>query len=785
MIPMRSRDRFQSHSARHLWSLALLWGMWGTIPMTVSLGGEPAGGLLRLRDGSQVQGEWQDSMQADEWSWRTPLFESELKIPVAACESFSHPTTQAFPLPDQFWEIRLAGGNLVRGTWTALTPTDLVLQPLTEGGEINLERRFIREMVPRSGVATVVYQGPHGLRGWQDEHGRSEAIDRQGALQLEGQGILLQDVGLPERSVTDLEVTWRGRANFGFQWGVRLARDESDSTRNEPIIPAPARLDAPPEEEGPRGLTELRPFNLEVFRSELWALAETRRGLEKVQVQTLGEPGGRLALRVYLDQRAGQLVVTSATGERLCELLAPEPGRVPGTAIRLVNGRGSVRLEKLRIAHWDGVLRRPPSATSRTAPQGVEVASSESVEWNEETQEILVRGEAADRRFPRREVRRLVLAKGAEREPDSRLVVELVDGSVWRAREGMWRDGNLELSGEAIPAGFRIPRSAVWKMIWAVPSKGVAASPQVAVPAVLQTGTTALSGGLRGVRETPDGRRLEWEWPLGIGTGLLRPEVAARMILREPRQPNRASRRRPGPAAAKPGADTQDDPTQAESRVAVQMASGEVLIAQQVAWQPGTLTITLPTGGKQELADAEVKAVELTRGDAETLELKAALREALLTVPRQGQANPPTHLVRSASGDFLRGQLISLDDTSLVVAVRGREQTLSRDVVAAIVWLHPSDSAAREKGATGGPVAPRVQAFNQGKPGAVLNPERLDGTRLSGTNVIQEQVELDLANLDALLLGDWWDQFPAGNDGSAWRLKPASVPKSFQETDVP
>ena len=79
----------------------------------------------------------------------------------------------------------------------------------------------------------------------------------------------------------------------------------------------------------------------------------------------------------------------------------------------------------------------------------------------------------------------------------------------------------------------------------------------------------------------------------------------------------------------------------------------------------------------------------------------------------------------------------------------------------------------------------RVQAFSRGTPGAVLNPDRLEGARLSGTNVVQEQVELDLSQLDALLLGDWWEQFPAGNDGTAWKLKPASSRRYVQDGESP
>ena len=41
--------------------------------------------------------------------------------------------------------------------------------------------------------------------------------------------------------------------------------------------------------------------------------------------------------------------------------------------------------------------------------------------------------------------------------------------------------------------------------------------------------------------------------------------------------------------------------------------------------------------------------------------------------------NPPTHLIRSRNGDFLRGRLIKLDATKLQVEIRLEPKEIPRD----------------------------------------------------------------------------------------------------------
>ena len=64
--------------------------------------------------------------------------------------------------------------------------------------------------------------------------------------------------------------------------------------------------------------------------------------------------------------------------------------------------------------------------------------------------------------------------------------------------------------------------------------------------------------------------------------------------------------------------------------------------------------------------------------------------------------NPPTHLIRSRNGDYLRGRLIKMDDKTLQIEIRLETKEVPRDRLALIIWLHSDElDPARINGASG------------------------------------------------------------------------------------
>ncbi|MFN9375095.1 MAG: hypothetical protein ACK6D3_24730 [Planctomycetaceae bacterium] len=756
-------------------------------------GADSVPGVLRLRDGSQFDARWQTITGTGAGLWSTQIFEQPLRLPAGVVESYSRPGARALPLPEEFWEALLSDGSRVRGRLVSFDRRQVVLQGLVGSVPIALDSGAVVELRRRSGLATVAYPGLEGLRGWRDEWGRSQAFDRRGALQLEGPGILGSDVGLPERSVSDVEIRWRGRPNFGMQWGVRTPEAPPADVGSDTIVQPEPKLEAPPEEQQVADPAQLRPFNLEVHRGELLALAETQRGVIQQPVQTLSEPGGRLVIRVYLDQRAGRMVVTTPTGKVLCDLAAPEPRRSSGGAVRLVNGRGAVRLEGFRVLHWDGRLPvpAPDPAAIPTPPQPRErtlaISAQDEVRFDRELGGWLVKGRSSQP-LPESEID-LVVRSPADQAPPKNgnttgSLIELVDGSQWR---GEWRGaaGNIVLSQSPLVGSWEISANAIRRITW----EGTRSEPSLTaaggVPGMLQNETVALAGTLVGVRATERGPRLEWQPPLGIPAALLSPTLSARLLFREvtsPRGKRTTSEGRTNDGEAA-GLEASSDPSPDSPRLSLRLLTGETLACRAVDWQDGKLEITLPKGELREFAESDLQSLDFMATDPDGSALSGALREALLTIPRQRQGNPPTHLVRSQTGDFLRGRLSRIDAQEIVLEVRGQEQHLPLTVVAAIVWLHPPPELS-EKGSGEGGAAParqRLHAWHRGQAGVGVTPVRLENSHLVCEDSLGQEVILSLAEIDGLLLGEWLARDARSRE--SWRWKPAVKPR-FVEDDV-
>jgi hypothetical protein len=219
--------------------------------------------------------------------------------------------------------------------------------------------------------------------------------------------------------------------------------------------------------------------------------------------------------------------------------------------------------------------------------------------------------------------------------------------------------------------------------------------------------------------------------------------------------------------------------------LSLRLLTGETIDCATVAWREDRLEVTLPDGARREFAESDLQSLEFLSADVDGSGLSSALREALVTIPRLRQARPPTHLVRSQTGDFLRGRLVRIDESELVLEVREREQRLPRHVVAAIVWLHPPpelSNAPSEKGAPAR-ILPKLQGWNRGRAGVGVSPLRLEESRLVCEDSLGREVILPLDELDGLLLGDWRARDPRA--AGAWRWKAAVQPRFVNETTEP
>ena len=105
-----------------------------------------------------------------------------------------------------------------------------------------------------------------------------------------------------------------------------------------------------------------RAFRFEVWERDLIVQRETEQEADVASVGEISQGAGRMHLIAYLDQEKGRILVFTADGKPLADLkvAAGQPQVLGG--LSLTNKRGDVRLERLRIARWNG---EPPQQVER------------------------------------------------------------------------------------------------------------------------------------------------------------------------------------------------------------------------------------------------------------------------------------------------------------------------------------------------------------------------------------------------------------------------------------
>jgi len=180
---------------------------------------------------------------------------------------------------------------------------------------------------------------------------------------------------------------------------------------------------------------------------------------------------------------------------------------------------------------------------------------------------------------------------------------------------------------------------------------------------------------------------------------------------------------------------------------------------------------------------------------ADSREIEKPQWERLLTLPRSQQADPPTHLLRLRSGDYLRGRLESLDDKEARFIVLGQSKRIPREQVVRVIWLHADEIEGRAAApdavpAAAAPLAGDAPANAAGLPvqgvsaagsRTTLLAELMDGAVIVGTSLALGPSRIDTQTVDRLLVGR-----AVGSDGeempfSRWRLRPAARPRALRD----
>jgi len=205
----------------------------------------------------------------------------------------------------------------------------------------------------------------------------------------------------------------------------------------------------------------------------------------------------------------------------------------------------------------------------------------------------------------------------------------------------------------------------------------------------------------------------------------------------------------------------------------VHLRSGESFACGVVRGDATAVWLTLGGDREVEIPAESLRAIELSAAGVRPI-LKQKLAR-LLTVPRSQRATPPTHVVRLAWGDYLRGRLVGIDATTVRFDVLGDVKDLPRRDVARIIRLAPADAPPSSLGddlaARGG--LPLVVVGGDGRRVALAATGLADG-ELVGTSPTLGPTSVSLTAAATVLVGGAIDEVPATDLPYAqWVLAPA------------
>ncbi len=863
-------------------------------------------GTLQIAGGDYLPGRLCDSGQPGLLAWQGTAFVSPFHFNLAAVSAVRFPAPDQRPRPQGDYCFELLGGDVLFGSLTALTPEEARIE-VAPFGLLHVQRKSLRSILlwrdgaelvhvgpvglaegvdltyvgpgVSSNETDVLYKGPNGLTEWEREHPHGAWQQEDGFLTTEKAGALLaRNFDLPPMAAVEFELSWTGVPDFVLALGA-----------------------------GRHGFEQA--FRLEVWDDDLVLLRETDQQADLVPLGKVAMGAGRCHLLVYLDFPHNRASVFSPEGAPVGDLALAEATSLPQPCIRLVNHRGKLRLEQLRIMRWDGTPPREVQAEkSRLHRVDGTIVYGEVQSFDPATSELLVADGDATQKIHADAVSSIVMARADAPPPEGVRAVlhngtritgqfhRLDDGRLWLNSPAVaeplgvpvpqlqslvvldsrnppsaevGRTGRLVMEGASIHGRLveadRQPGASclVWQPNGSTTPSALAETAAAQIiyrtPPPPQTQTSSNFRG-RGVRGAAIGGQIAIAVPVAadpfappiavappappaLPAGAARPAA----VLFEQRRPVAVQRNQPigGPApafappiAALPqpaprprpaGAAAAADPFAQPRRVAVQVEPGGVLGAmvrvlagnnpQQPAFQPNLPTpytpaaapqpnwftpgIYLRTGDtipctveridergvtfKSPVFDAtfvthdKIKAVDLENRSLAT-RIDKTSRDRLLMLPRSQKDDPPTHLIRSTSGDYLRARLVGLDEQTLTAEVRLETRKLPRRQIARIIWL--GQSAPPPPGApqvaAGQPAAASVQALRSDGIRVTFVPAKLTGTSLEGTSDVLGPCRVDLAEVDQLTMGAAIEQVATDLPYQRWKLHDAPLPRFAQ-----
>ncbi len=690
--PQTTRPALRRQSQRRVARLAI--AMVFVAALTAAARGDDIGtsrkGALTLSNGDTVVGRLLPSESPGSIRWQDANFRQPFEFRLGAIKSIKFPVEPVNEVAKGAFAFEFTSGDVITAALSVWDGETIELDS-QQFGRLVVRADSVRRMHRIEENATLVFGSLAGLQDWTtttwdtsgwDEDGDHLWTNRAGAT-LNG------DLGVPDRAVVEFEISWSDQPDFVFAVGV-----DTESTADR----------------------DTDGWRFETAGGKL-AVVREQTGTADVDVIADLTQLERIRLVAYLDQASGEMQVFLPDGTAVARV-APQrrddgsSDSRPGRGVRLINRGSQLRLERLRIAKWLG------GVPDRAAPGQASVA-------------------LADGSFVSGVIRRLdaesntlVLGDDAQKSSvnlDQVIAVKLASGESAEVAQcavflhgGMRLSGNLDsideenwiITGESFAEAVRIPRDRVRTMIVFQRNAGDGATSLASGRlGRLELGGHRLTGRLAAAvaDSSNESSCLRWH-PVGSrNAATLRTGVSGRIVYRDPPANSTAT------AAARAlamqrlrlqqqkrglnfgelflkRADSSKSQEPKRDAHVVHIRSGDVIACRVESIDRDGVHLSTIDSDQGFVPHDDIKAIEFV-ANSPPPDLKQAKRERLLTIPRLQKSSPPSHLLCSHNGDFLRCRLLRVDEEMIHLEVQLEELKIPRDRVAQIIWFHPDETS--------------------------------------------------------------------------------------------
>ncbi len=713
--------------------------------------------MIHLANGDFAPGALKPSDKPDHLSWQSSAFTDPFLFPTDRVLSIHWPQKPGAEKPQGAMSFELTGGDTIVGDLTGLDAKTVEINS-PRLGRFKIDRTQIVRILQLKQGGERVYVGPSGLAGWQEYLPPGEKTkgwrEESGQILTERDGASIQtNVGLPERAVVEFELSWTKKPDFLLAIGTSEAPGQ---TRNA--------------------------FRFEIWGKEIIVEREIDNEADVEVVQPIEDKAGRVKLTAYIDQAEGSIAVFSREGARLCKLKLKGSKPTPlGLGVLLQSLHGDLRLEWLRVTRWVGELPRElKSESARVLRQDGTSVYCDVKSYDAASRVLVIKDKDDEKRLPLDQITSISLAT---RESNSGRLARVLyeDGARLSGTITGVESDAVKLTVPGVATPLRLPLKGMRSLL--ILKQDAKLPKKEAGMGKLELDGLLLTGKLVDGANSPQTSCLTWKPILSETASAIKPDASGRIIYREPppqqpQNPNMQTVVVRGAVAVAPAqpagvggmmvrfaqalggapSTTSTHTAKPQERKALFLKDGDVVPAVIKSVDEKGVTFSSSLSSQTFVPHEKLKAVELVVvPPSAPIRLTRSKRDRLLILPRMQRPSPPTQLIRSVSGDYLRGRVIRLDDKALEVEIHLETKIIPRDRIAQIIWLHPEELAAEKKtspeASTPAAKGTLVQAVRNDGVRITFQADRVVGDQVKGTSEVLGPCQVELRTTDQLLIG--------------------------------